>query len=305
MPEIISRSDWQTEYNPTEPPWNASRRQPFTVVPAKRKGLVVHCNGPNMDYTTEAAERRAALAVARYHWQTLGWSDGAYSWLIGNVTGNAYTLRGLMWDQFANGDDEIGVDDGADTEWYTAMWMGGNYQAVSDAAIDGFDMILTLIRDAGAGSRVLPHNDFKAKPCPGPTLTGYARIRDNEEPNMPVPFEDDWWQYFNDAPHNGQPDFIVAEVESRLKQLGYLIGADGVKSDNTLAAVQKFKADEFGADDPNARIGPRAWNRLRELTAVHAAPAAGMTTEQKAGLVAAADEASIAIDKIRFIAGTP
>ena len=263
-PRIVPRNEWQTQYNPTWTKWRqAGRRQPFTVAPTLRKGLVVHCNGPDMEYTTEAGEVAAALAVAAWHWRTLGWSDGAYSYLVGNVTGNAYELRGLWWDQFANGDDLVGTDNGDDTDWYTACWLGGNYQDVSDAAFEGMELVLGTVRAKGAGMRVLPHNDFQVKPCPGPAFTRWARDHDNrdlmEDDEMPPMSE--WPRTYNRTPH-GESNGVVEFIHWALAALGLYQGdPSDPKSPRSDRAVVAFETS-IGHPSPNDKIGEPTLNAL-------------------------------------------
>lgn len=158
----------------------APTRKPIIVPGSDRYGIVVHWNGPAMridpnDPAGRAVEIRRLQGIQRYHQQTQKWSDVAYSWAVGQATGNVYELRGDRWDQFANGDDEVGPDDGPDRRWFTVLWLGGEGEAPSPQALAGVQHAIRLARNAGAGLRVLPHLDLKKKPCPGPELTALCR----------------------------------------------------------------------------------------------------------------------------------
>lgn len=162
MVTYFTRAQWGAR-----PPQN---RTPFVDPPAKRAGITIHHNGPALHIPVAAGSPLIAQAIQRYHMDTNGWSDGAYSWMFDNF-GQIFELRGLVWDQFANGDDLVGDYEGGDIEWYTAMWMGGGDEVPSAAAYEAATSIVSLVRTAGAGLKVRPHNQFQIKACPGPEFT--------------------------------------------------------------------------------------------------------------------------------------
>jgi hypothetical protein len=125
-----------------------------------------------------AACEGAVRGIQAYH-QRKGWSDIAYSWMFCNH-GVIFECRGSQWNQFANGADLVGENNGGDRSWYTAMWLGGTGEEPSADAIQAAEDIVAAVRFVGAGSRVLPHLDFRVKTCPGPALTSLARRMDNQ-----------------------------------------------------------------------------------------------------------------------------
>ena len=151
---------------------------------ARRRGVVVHYNGPPVVYTTPAAAMRVVQGIQRYH-RSLGWSDGAYSYVVDQF-GNCYEMRGDAI-QFANGRDVVGTYDGPDVEWYTVMWLGGQGQKPTPAAIATIVALVELKRSQGAGMALKPHCDFRIKPCPGPELIELCRRYDGKPFHHPTP----------------------------------------------------------------------------------------------------------------------
>lgn len=181
MTRWVSRTEWEAA---------APTRQPRVISASARRGIVFHWNGPPLKLDTGRSpdallrqEISKARALQRYQ-QGKGWSDLAYSYLVGQ-SGAIFVVRDL-WDQFANGADDVGVNDGADSVWFTVMWMGGEGEKPTFAALDALAELVSHVRQLGAGNRVLPHLDFKHKTCPGPDLTAVARRWDRQ----PLPLED-------------------------------------------------------------------------------------------------------------------
>ncbi|NND36542.1 MAG: N-acetylmuramoyl-L-alanine amidase [Gammaproteobacteria bacterium] len=189
--DIRARHEWGAR---------APKRAPIIIPADRRSGLVVHHNGPYMRLDTSlphaqqvAAETRKARALQRFHQDSLGWSDGAYSYYLGQ-SGTLFDCRGLEWDQFANGDDVVGDDDGPDRKWYSVMAMigwnpkTGDEEQPTDAMLEALVELVAFLRSEGAGDRVLPHNNFKVKRCPGKVLTAAAARLDGTaiEPGEPM-----------------------------------------------------------------------------------------------------------------------
>lgn len=173
--QLVTRADWAAA---------APKRRPRNIVPSKRKGVVLHWNGPPLRLNTNAdaaalrrRERAVVKAIQRFHQRNQGWSDAAYSYLVGQ-SGTIYEVRGDNWDQFANGSDNVGVNDGSDKDFYTVMVMIGEGERPTAAAKNAVTAIVGHVRGLGTGDRVLPHNAFKRKTCPGKDLIELARTLD-------------------------------------------------------------------------------------------------------------------------------
>jgi hypothetical protein len=164
-----------------------------------RKGVVIHHNGPPAKCVDQPHDRceRFWRGVRDYHVNTKGWSDIAYSF---GVCPHGQMLAGRGWhrSQWANGSDQVGVDDGRDSEWYTVLAFvgGGAYGGFNTGSPEEqvtADMqrgIIEVIRQGRAAKfcdhRVLPHNVFKSKACPGPTLTALAIRLDGGASTPPI-----------------------------------------------------------------------------------------------------------------------
>lgn len=163
-----------------------------------RDGFVIHHNGPNTGLTVDD-DHAACVAfwngVKRYHVEGKGWSDIAYSF---GECPHGIRFVGRGWDraQFANGEDVVGAEDGSDAHWYTVLvFLGWNADASnpvdeqpSAQMVAGVRQLIAEGRDSGrCGLRVLPHNAFKVKRCPGEWFTEFAAAWDGKPFALPVP----------------------------------------------------------------------------------------------------------------------
>jgi hypothetical protein len=146
-----------------------------------KQGFTIHWNGPAAKCVGADHDRcqRFWAAVKAYHVNTKGWSDIAYSFGV-CPHGIRFTGRGWYKNQFANGEDVVGPEDGADSTWYTVLVFLGEGEKPTAAMVDATrTLIAEGRRDEHCGTRVLPHNAFKVKTCPGPEFTAYAKVWDN------------------------------------------------------------------------------------------------------------------------------
>lgn len=167
-----------------------------------RNGWVIHHNGPQAHVVGRSHDRCVSFwrGVVNYHANTKGWGDVAYSF---GICPHGLRFTGRGWDarQWANGEDEVGMDDGSDDEWYTVLaFVGGGEAAGHDTGepeepvtpemAAGIRDLIAEGRESGrCGDRVLPHHDFKEKACPGPTLAALAAELDRQP--LTAPQEDD------------------------------------------------------------------------------------------------------------------
>jgi hypothetical protein len=146
-----------------------------------RKGFVCHWNGPPV-YTHGTDHRRCEAfwrAVKNYHMFTKGWSDIAYSWGV-CWHGDWFEGRGWNQRQWANGEDQVGQDDGDDKDWYTVCCFLGEGEHPSAAMVQGVHELVAQARKMGrCGLAVLPHNAFKRKSCPGAEMSAWAAYWNN------------------------------------------------------------------------------------------------------------------------------
>lgn len=180
-----------------------------------RSGFVIHHNGPPANCLGRPHSRCVAYwnAVKSFHVGTKGWSDIAYSF---GVCPHGTRFVGRGWDkpQFANGEDVVGPEDGSDAHWFTVLvflgWEEIDGQPVDEeptaAMVAGVRSLIAEGRlSRRCGTRVLPHNAFKIKRCPGATFTAYAAAWDNQPLTPTAPPEDD----MTDAESAAQAEMLV------------------------------------------------------------------------------------------------
>jgi hypothetical protein len=161
-----------------------------------RKGFVIHWNGPPANCVGRTHDRCVQYwnAVRNFHMSPTptrdAWSDIAYSFGV-CPHGIRFTGRGWHKNQFANGSDVVPPNDGADSEWYTVLTFIGEGEHPTQPMIDNVKVLIHEGRQNQlCGQRVLPHNAFKIKTCPGPEFTALAKLWDNNADLVSVPVEE-------------------------------------------------------------------------------------------------------------------
>lgn len=168
-----------------------------------KQGFVIHFNGPAANCVGQGHARceRFWAAVKRYHGEKFGSKWAATSLYSFGVCPHGTRFTGCGWDrnQAANGSDVVGEFDGRDSEWFTVLVFLGEGEKPTNAMVVGTQALIQQGRDLGkCGLRVLPHNAFKRKTCPGPEFTQYAKDWDNRrfgtttpEPTPAIEEDDD------------------------------------------------------------------------------------------------------------------
>lgn len=159
-----------------------------------KRGWVIHHNGPWVYNLKESDPHSKCIefwkGIRAYQMKPVsqggrGWSDVSYSFM---VCPHGLPLEGRGWNknQFANGTDQVGEYDGKDSEWYTVFvplgWIEatGQEQEPNPKMVQGVARLINEGRSTKrCGLRVLPHNRFKIKRCPGRTFTLLANSWDN------------------------------------------------------------------------------------------------------------------------------
>lgn len=195
-----------------------------------RRGFTIHHNGPPADCLGQPHSRCVAFwaGVKRFHTaeppRGNGWSDIAYSF---GICPHGERLVGRGWDkrQFANGSDDVGADDGDDSEWYTVLTFIGGDVSTRDEEKPPPKMVAATAaligegrRTGRCGDRVTPHNFWKKKPCPGPVFTALAREWDNHP--LPTDFE---------TQEPEEPEMLIIDSPGRP---ALVVGLGGVKTIN-------------------------------------------------------------------------
>lgn len=170
LTQSVTRKEWGA---------NPVGRRPVTVPTKTRQGVVFHWIGSPCSQPAHTGCDDLVRSVQHTHQAGNGWSDVAYSFIVCQH-GYIYTGRGWRWDQFANGETTRG--DLEPTEgWVTVLFLiGGNEdgtspQHPSHEAKRAARRLVLAARRRGAGLRVMPHNAFHPKACPGNVLEHIAR----------------------------------------------------------------------------------------------------------------------------------
>jgi hypothetical protein len=217
-----------------------------------KRGFVIHHNGP-WTRLSAASPHTACISfwngIKAYHTnpepEGKGWSGVAYSFMVCH---HGHRLDGQGWNknQFANGKDVVGEYDGNDSEWYTVFvpigWneSNGAEQATTPAMERGVaDLINEGRRTGRCGNRVLPHNRFKIKRCPGKRFTDLANQWDNRPISLATVLEED-------EMNAAQMKELKAHIDGRLlRMMSFMLTGKG-------NAWVSTNMPEFAwADDPS------------------------------------------------------
>lgn len=134
-------------------------------------GCAVHWGGPAPTINSHADCVRTWRQWQDFHMDERGWVDIAYT--MGFCQhGYVFAGRGYGVRTAANG-----TNDG-NQRFYAFVWIGGQGQQPTQAALDALDWCIAEARRNGsAGREVRPHALFTGSQCPGYDLTVHARSR--------------------------------------------------------------------------------------------------------------------------------
>lgn len=139
-------------------------------------GVAVHYGGPRQPAADSGSDHAKCVSTWRgwqnYHMDTHGWSDIAYT---GGFCqhGYAFAGRGAGVRTAANGTNA------GNQNFYAAVWIGGDGQTPTPAALDALEWWVNELRNGGAGRQVRPHRYFKSTGCPGDPLVPVAASLNN------------------------------------------------------------------------------------------------------------------------------
>lgn len=197
----------------------------------QRGGVAVHYGGPAQPCARRGADHSLCVKTWRgwqnYHMNTHGWADIAYTMGFCNH-GYVFAGRGAGRRTAANG-----TNTGNSTH-YAAVWLGGENQKPTRAALDALEwIILELRKSGGAGDSVKPHRYFKSTGCPGNPLVGVAGRLDGQAISAGAPADVEL----------GDRTLGEGDTGSDVEALQRLLGleVDGDFGPNTKAAVVQFQ----------------------------------------------------------------
>ncbi len=157
----------------------------LSITPNKG-GVAGHYGGPKQPAAEPGADHTKCVSTWRawqkYHMDTHGWSDIAYTGGFCNH-GYAFAGRGAGVRTAANGTNT------GNQNFYAVTWIGGEGQVPTQLAINAFEWWVAELRKQGAGRAVWPHRKFKPTGCPGDPIVNECRRLDgaNVSPQPPSP----------------------------------------------------------------------------------------------------------------------
>lgn len=170
--------------------WGARKPRSFSsnITP---RGVGIHYGGPAQNITSHQRCYEVARGWQRYHMDTNGWVDLAYS-ALACTHGYVFAGRGAKVRTAANGTNF------GNQNYYAICGLLGQGEAPTEDMLDAFGWGVRSFRKAGAGNEVRPHSFFKATACPGDPLRGAiptierraSQSTTTEEPDMPLTDED-------------------------------------------------------------------------------------------------------------------
>jgi len=139
-------------------------------------GVALHWEGPHMGTPAHADCAERVRGIQRYHMDTNGWADIAYSAIV-CPHGYVFEGRGKGRRTAANG-----TTDG-NQRYYAVCYLGGERDPFTDAAQAGFRAAIDWL----GGGKVLGHRDLVATACPGDEIYAWLSGGTAPAPAMPAP----------------------------------------------------------------------------------------------------------------------
>lgn len=190
---------------------DAGLRKPRSVsynIDPSGGGVTGHYGGPAQNIGSHSECVKTWRGWQNYHMDTHGWVDIAYS---GAVCDHGYALAGRGWGvrTAANGTNN------GNYNYLAIVWLGGDGETPTDAAMNAFTWWVQEARKRGAGNRVVPHSYHKSTGCPGNPVRKRIAVLDNkaikeDEMSSPKDWDNSDWNHFQSAINN----MIVKHTDS-------------------------------------------------------------------------------------------
>lgn len=171
---LVSRSQWGAR---------APRSTTRLDLPAVR-GFAVHWEGPHMGAFAHTECAAKVRGVQRFHMDTRGWTDIAYSFL---VCPHGFVFAGRGWNSRTAAN---GTNDG-NARYWAACYLGGEGDPFTALAKEAYGSLFAEgHRRVQSATAVRPHSFFKPTACPGDEIRRWIAqppaLTEPQEARMPL-----------------------------------------------------------------------------------------------------------------------
>lgn len=244
--QVVTRAEWGAR--------TPKYKTPFTP----SFGTTVHWEGPGMPDFTHAACASYVRGIQRFHMDSKGWADIAYTAVI---CPHGFVFQG-RW--VGNRTGANGTNVGNNTA-YAVCYLGGEGDPfTADAKRAYVDLLAWLDKEGGAGPGRNCHRDWKATACPGTTICSWVKGGMGgvtaARPN----------------PTNLTPQQPVLRYGSRGADVKFWQKLLGLTQDGIFGKVTQAKTIEFQRNmklTPDGIVGTKTWDAMGKLLAYLAAQA--------------------------------
>lgn len=225
--------------------WNARAPKYQRALSTTHNGWFWHWLGKG--FPEQASDEQILRSIQRYHMDTKGWSDVAYSFAVGREA-EAYELRG--WDIA-----------GGHTQGYNNTSMAIVF-LIGEGEVPTPEMFRTayaIMAQRPEITLVRPHREVRSTSCPGDEITSELATPQFKENNMQIPVTDNrnhrayverlYSAVLDRAPDQGGLDYWTGGLEDGVfTQLGVLIEFLAVRFAADAAATKAVNTDTKGID---------------------------------------------------------
>lgn len=242
---FVSRKEWGAK-----PP----KDQPTKINLGQARGMAVHYEAVDRAGVKHERCDDIVRAIQRFHQETRGWDDIAYSFLVCRH-GFVYEGRGWGVRTAANG-----TNDG-NAAFHAVCFMDDDQPGTQDATPEALCALALVIRECrqkGWGAEVKPHSAFKSTTCPGNELKTWIRDRGFDTP-PPAP-----------QPRAAEKTPPVrhqsAKTPSWYKRVLRIVpDKPFIKGNDVVNVQRRLKARESGLYDFDIASKVRGWQELQGL----------------------------------------
>lgn len=147
-------------------------------------GMALHWHGPTMGAYSQASVPGLLRGIQRYHMDSQGWTDIAYSFLVDRY-GGAWEARGWNARTAANGSNA------GNSSALAICYLGGEGDPFTAAAARAIQGIVAEHLARGGSADLTCHHDYVSTACPGPEIHAWRAAGGALNPGSTPVQEDD------------------------------------------------------------------------------------------------------------------